>query len=605
MKKVKYIGRILLFAVSLLPFYEPATPGWLSQARILAKTGYFTPPEKYESFADKWKIVAGFDEKGKPRSALAAVEEILALAQKKRNAPQIVKAQIHRVKYLMTIGEKEHPDILAMLENETSRAAFPEKQILQSILADAYWNYFSANRYMFYSRTQTRNFKENDISTWSLDRIFSRIITLYRASLSEPEDLRKIPLGLIDEILVKGNVPRVCRPTLYDFLAHRAVDFFMIEENQLAKPAHDFEIDSADYFKPAEDFARLPITGNDPSSLRYNAALILQDLTRIHLKGRYADPDALAEVELKRLKFALDKAVMQEKDSLYIKALRALENRFADRPCSGLASYEIAQWYRAKGNEWKDGDPDDHQWSIKKSVEIAREVIRRFPDSEAALLCRPLTVIDKSLSIVTEKVDVPSRPFRALVKYKNIGLLYLRTVRLSPGLTEYLGAGNDTNEQKAARLAAMDPVKEWSLSLPDNGDLREHSAEIKIAGLAPGSYALLAGTDKSFSYNKNAVAFMVMAVSNLSFVHRVSPSGGALFYIFSRDRGLPLENVKATIIERRYDYSVSRYVTRITGRLASGKKGFLGFPLGRDRRDFYGEKGIILVKENDYPKAEF
>lgn len=603
MKKLKRAA-LILSVVFTLPLYDHLSPAGPPAKESRSPGPSYTVPGKFDSYAGAWKTVKGFDEKSKPRSALEGVENILARAKKERNAPQIVKAQIYRVKYIMAIGEKEHPDVIRMLEKETSAAAFPEKQILKSLLAEVYWNYFSAHRRTFYNRSDTADLKEEDVSTWSLGRIMERIIVLHRGALEGADDLRKVPLGLMDDILVRGTAPREYRPTLYDFLAHRAVDFFMIDENQLTRPAYDYEIDSPGYFGTAEGFAGMKVTARDATSLRYNAMIILQELTRFHLKDLPSEPSALVEVELKRLQFANENAVIPEKDTLYINALRALEKRFTAHPSSALVSCEVARWYRARGLEWKEGDPSDHRWSIVKSSDIAQDVIRRFPGSEGALLCRPLTVIDRSLSLMTEKVNIPRRPFRALVKYKNLGRVYFRAVALTEQDYEYLNASYESTAVKLDRLLTMKALQEWDSALPDDGDLREHAVEVRMPPLGEGYYAILAGTDKTFSYNKNAVAYMATAVSNLSFVHRVSLKEGAVFYVLDRSTGEPLRDVSATITERTYDNAKSRYVTSDVANLVSDKNGRVVFPMDKKDRH-YSTLGIILRKDRDRLGSEF
>ncbi len=604
MKRLKRAALTVSLAIMLLPVYDPPSRGGSTAVDRQPRSEAYRAPAHYDAYADAWGTVRGFDEKSKPRSAMEAVEKILARAKKERNVPQIVKAQVHRVKYIMAIGEKEHPDLLRMLEKETAAASFPEKQILRSIMAEAYWNYFSANRWTFYSRTETAGLKEEDVSTWSLGRIMGRIVDLYRGSMEGADGLKQVPLGLMGDILVRGSAPREYRPTLYDFLAHRAVDFFMIDENQLTRPAYDYEIDSADYFGAAESFAAMKVTARDASSLRYNAMIILQELTRFHLKDLPTEPAALVDVELKRLRFVRDKCVVPEKDTLYFSALQDLEKRFGGHPSSGLVSYEIARWYRAMGQEWKEGDPGDHRWSIKKSVSIAGDVARRFPGSEGALLCRPLTVIDKNLSLMTEKVNEPRKPFRALVKYRNLARVYFRTVRLTAEEHEYFNTSYDAASVKLNNLLKMKAIHEWDVALPDDGDLRDHAAEARVPPLDEGYYAVLAGTDRSFSYSKNAAAYMTIAVSNLSFTHRVSLREGAIFYIFNRGTGEPLKNVNATITERKYDYSKSRYVTSVAARLVSDKNGRVVFPMDAKDR-YYRTLGIILQKDKDRLASDF
>lgn len=605
MKKLQRAGIMSICIAFLIILCDPAMnagPGKTKKKGAGQRAKVTTVTDEYY---EKWKIVEGHDSKGKPRSALEEVEKILALAKKERNAPHAVKALIYRVKYTMQIGEKEHPEILRMLEKEAAAAQPPEKQVLQSLLAEAYWNYFAAHRYQFYNRTATVNFKEDDIATWSLGKLLERVSALHTGSLAGSAELKKIPLGMMDALIIRGSAPRGYRPTLYDFLAHRAVDFFMNDESKLTVPAYEFEIDSADYFKPAEQFASLKLSAKDASSLRFNALLVLQELTRFHLADGDGDPGALVDVELKRLMYVRDKAVIPEKESLYIRAIQELERRHDGHESSALVSYEIARWFAARGGEWKEGDPDDHQWSVKKSADICAGTMRKFPVSEGARLCGPYTTIDKSLSITLEKINVAGKPFRALVKYKNINRLHLRLIPLSAGMMEYYRDSQDSMEKKVIRLLEIKPASEWSETLPDDGDLRTHSVEVPVPGQAFGHYALLGGTDGAFSMNGNAVAYMTTQVSNLSFVHRLSSEEGAVFHVYDRDSGEPVKDAAATVTERYYDYSKSKYVTRILGTPVSDSTGFLRVPLEMKSGYYYNTLNISLKKGKDSLQSDF
>jgi len=150
-----------------------------------------------ETYRSRWEAVEAFEEKDRPQSALKEAETILNLARRDRNAAQIVKAQIHRIKYLMQIGTHEHPAIIRLLEKEAGAAEFPERQILISLLAECYWNYFAANRYLFYKRTETTGMKEDDVATWSPGKLFDKTVALYLESLSPADKLKTVPIGTV------------------------------------------------------------------------------------------------------------------------------------------------------------------------------------------------------------------------------------------------------------------------------------------------------------------------------------------------------------------------------------------------------------------------
>jgi hypothetical protein len=61
---------------------------------------------------------------------------------------------------------------------------------LHSILAEAYWQYYQANRWIILERTETVNFVLDDIRTWDLKKIFGQIIKHYEISLENTEEFR-------------------------------------------------------------------------------------------------------------------------------------------------------------------------------------------------------------------------------------------------------------------------------------------------------------------------------------------------------------------------------------------------------------------------------
>ncbi len=68
-----------------------------------------------------------------------------------------------------------------------------------------------------------------------------KISSLFPASLNSIDTLKQTNLSPFDAIIIKGNV-RHLRPTLYDLLAHRALDYFKNDERGINKPAYAFEI---------------------------------------------------------------------------------------------------------------------------------------------------------------------------------------------------------------------------------------------------------------------------------------------------------------------------------------------------------------------------
>ncbi len=177
----------------------------------------------------------------------------------------------------------------------------PAKQILHSILADLYWQYYQQNRYRILDQTVVSTNTSEDIATWDALRFVEKTSQHYNASLKNSEILQKVSLKLYDPILQTADGSKQFRPTLYDFLAHRAIDFFMNDEASITKPIYQYVMQDAKLLETPEIFTGLKIATSDTLSFHYQAITILQQVEKFHQKDKDASP--LMDATLKRLEF--------------------------------------------------------------------------------------------------------------------------------------------------------------------------------------------------------------------------------------------------------------------------------------------------------------
>ena len=275
--------------------------------------------------------------KGLTQSALTEVNKIYATAKKEKNDAQVIKSLL----YKMELQEQKEEDAeiknIRELEKETNVTAQPARSILNSILATQYFSYLSRNRYQLYNRTKTINFKKEDIATWDIEDLHRKISSLYMESISNEKLLQETRLEKFDPIIIKGNA-RYLRPTLFDLLGHRALEYFKNDERYLKKPAYSFEINSAEAFAEAKRFATYRFITIDSFSLQHKALQLFQRLIEFHLHDQ--GPGALIDVDIERLRFVNSYGVMENKDTLF---LRALENLATNYP-NQKETDEV--WYR-------------------------------------------------------------------------------------------------------------------------------------------------------------------------------------------------------------------------------------------------------------------
>jgi len=598
-----------LAAVAMGYFFLPSVP-----KIVFPKTELLIFP-KGSSFEKEWKKVDSLTNKGLTQSALKVVEGIYAKAKSDNNASQIVKAVIHRIKLESQMEEYSLQNSIDKLNAEIKDSKYPLKPVLHSVLAELYWSYYENNRWKFQNRTQTVNFNMDDINTWDLKTIVDQTVKQYQLSLKDVDSLKRTPLNIYDDVLthddynLKGKPAstRKLRASLFDFLAHRAVDFYMNEEPDIIKPSYKFELNSESYFWNYNDFTKLKIENKDSLSLKFYGIKLLQDIISFH--NNASDAEALIDADLKRLKFVKNKSIVEGKDSLYLQALQDLEKKFIQSPASAEISYEIALVYNEKGSKYQPLVSDENKWEKKTALAICEDAIKRFPDSYGASNCKYLESLikTKSLAFNVEEGNLPNKAFRARIQYSNLNKVYLRVIeedadKFSKNIENYYG------EKLIKKFLSEKTVKEWSFDLPNDGDYQSHSVEIKVDGLPLGHYVLLAGSDKNFSYEKNGVAYGNCFVTELSYVQRRTEDGGYDFTVMHREKGNPLKDVKAQLWYQKYDYLLRNYYYSKGDNFLTDENGafhvppspdeyrnyYIEFTSGNDK--LYSDNGIYLYK---------
>ncbi|NJN77695.1 MAG: hypothetical protein HC803_04665 [Saprospiraceae bacterium] len=329
-----------------------------------------------DTYPELWAKVDSLDRIGQPKSALEIVDKIYEKATKEENPTQIIKATFYMNRYNAMLEEDGLAKAINRMSEQVEKASFPVKPILQSMLAEAYHGYFTNQQWKIRNRSTTVNFDKTDIQTWSEKDFVDKTIELYLASLSD-ERIKQVKLTDFSEILYYADRDGIAlRSTLYDFLAHRAVDYFANEQTYLTQPAYQFTIDKSEYFAEAEAFSKLKIETKDTESLKHKAMLLYQDLIKMHLND--ADKSALIDVDLKRLSFVYNNYNGVGKNNFYEATLQNMQKRYLDNPMSAEIAALIANLYIQDAPKFNHNisDAKDYKWHFKTAHAIATDAIK-------------------------------------------------------------------------------------------------------------------------------------------------------------------------------------------------------------------------------------
>ncbi|OJV17648.1 MAG: alpha-2-macroglobulin [Dyadobacter sp. 50-39] len=510
---------------------------------------YGQTPVKY--YAKEWKAVDELVGKGLDKDALEQIRTIYQLAKKEKQEAQIIKAAVYMVFVQNENRENSIETAIAELEKELLNTSGQAKAIYQSLIAAQYYAYYQRIRWQLYDRTATNRFDKNDIATWGSEDFHNKIGGLYLESIHEEGLLKETPLGPYDALIIKGNM-RKLRPTLYDLLAFRALSYFSSTELNVKKPQYAFEIADASAFDPAADFVHRKFETRDSASLEHQALLLYQKLIAFHQQD--AEPDALIDADLARLQYVRQKSVHPDKDSLYYMSVNHVAQQYQSTPAAAQAWYLKAQWLNDRGNRYRPGKDTTWRYETAKAAEICEKIISENPETEGGINAFNLlhAIRNLQLTMTMERVNIPGKPFLALVNFKNIPVLHIRLIKAdTAALTDFEGYDY---ENKFKKLTAAPAIRAWTQPLPDTRDFQQHSVEIKIDALPIGDYILLAGTDEAFRDGHTILAARLFHVSNLSFIEKSNH-----YFVLDRDSGRPVAGAAVQLWRHNYNNSTRKY----------------------------------------------
>ncbi|MCG2461746.1 alpha-2-macroglobulin [Flavobacteriaceae bacterium F89] len=494
-----------------------------------------------DSYQTLWKNVEKLEGEALTKSALEVVKTIFQKAEKENNSAQIVKSLLYTSKYALILEEDAQLTIVARFKKEIVKSEFPTKNVLESYLANLYWQYFQQNRYKFYNRTHTGSkIDSSDFRTWDLVALFDEINLHFANSLKNTAQLQKIDLQDYSEIIDRQKDSERYRPTLFDILAHTALEFYKSDENNITRPADKFEIDDPEYLCEASSFAALQIPLKDSTSLHARALQVYQELVRFHKNDH--SPEPLVQVDLERLKFIHQNAVFTDKDHQYLEVLKNSGQHYRGKPVSGLYQYEIALLFNQWGSSYEPETQETNRWKRKKAVELCDSVIKNFPKSRGAEQCAALklSILNPTLTIQSE-LNVPIQtPSRLLVNYKNYDRINFTAYSISKSQRQKLRKLYPEQKQLSF-IKKLGISKQWEATLKNEKDYQNHGTEILLPSFANGYYIVLAEpeTDDKFVIPGNAFAYSLLQVANMALVEN-STDIADIFQVIDRNDGRPI-----------------------------------------------------------------
>lgn len=503
---------------------------------------FLTLPHAGGNTIPEWASVEKAINEGLPQTAIDHLKKIIPEAMKQGKLGEAVKALTQSIVLEGNIQGNKAEEKVTRLEKEIETAAPDLQPILRVVLAHWYWHFFQQNRWRFLNRSATSgDFNEVDFTTWDLPRLFRKIGGLFDEVLLEEEKLQAVPITDFQDFLEAGNQPDDLRPTLFDFFAQQALEFYTSGEQAAASPEDAFVLEAAGpVLDELSAFLAWEPKTTDLGSPKLKAVRLFQRLAKHHLSGK--NLGACLDVDLARLRWAANTAVGETRGERYRKQLALLASEYKDHPLSSLAlAYQAREWQTAGEN--------------LAAYALADEGRKRFPQSNGGNECENLIRQLEARALAVQCERVAGRPLPELkIEYTNIDQVHFRLIAV-PDWKKLLNAERYSPEtpewEERKSILQARPTKEWQVKLPPTPDYRPRSEIASFPEMPPGFYYLAASWKDDFSDEGNAVRLSSVWVTSLAVVIR-SRNEFIEGLTVDNESGEPLSGVKIDFFEYVY-----------------------------------------------------
>ena len=482
-----------------------------------------------------WKQVEQAQKKGLPKSAATLLTQIYDSAVVDKEFAEATKAICYQIRIEGQINQPEMPYSIRRLQAELPKLHEEVQPLARVIQAHWFLTYYYQNRWQIQQRSQTAQSPSDDFETWDSARLLDEVDTLLQASLASSDKLKELPIARFDKLLKKGTMPDTYQPTLYDFIAHQAAQFYALDE-QVTRAQDDFEL-AADspIFADTQAFLQWqPNSESKSPSLR--AISIYQELLNFHADDE--DPTAKLYADLQRIRLGARVGVGDDDGSRYRAALQRFADQNVKHEISAAAlSFQAQSW--------------SHNGDLVKAREVATVGMQRFPESPGGKRCFNLVqrVERPQLSLTAEQIW-NGEEVEIQATHANLPEVHFRLVPFDYRNWKW---GNSVvpsiDRKNVQEYTQKKPAASWTAQLPAADDFKPRTDPVPAnTDVAPGSYLLIASTDKEFGKDNNILSATHVWVSDLNVVSRESgeDDGGQ---VFNAIKGTPVSGAKVSVYQ--------------------------------------------------------
>lgn len=491
--------------------------------------------------------------------------------------PEEIARMITQYEQLLQREDNGFDTVYCAIQQQIKRQTDPAAvAVWHTCMAELLRGYYQENQWKIMDRTPVEGAVPEDPKVWDLQTMAKQIIYHFEKSLENETYLQQVPIKDYEAILNKLS-EEAYRPTLYDFLAFRALDFLDEYEVELPLPIETFDVNNGKYWSENEVFANIVIQSPDEYSFPFLSLSIMQKLTQMHLKD--VDKRALLDVTMRRFGYLADNSTLEESGALELEVLNKLEQTYRGQKGYEMIALSLGRFYEKRGERCDDPQRyPECRLDLVKAMEWYKKTMDADSTSVEAKQARRYNAAIKTplLSLSMNQVITDQQNLLS-IRYKSTSVdeVQIKIVPISE--KEYLKqiGAHQWEKFKIQREKYKSFIYQTTVKLPDDGDYRTKTGHFLLPPLKKGTYVVLATSKKDW-YKQEICSEGFIQVTNLDAVVRYNGKDMEVLVV-DRITGAPVSNAQVAeevYSDRQYErlLKTNRYVTNKEGKCVWEKK---------------------------------
>lgn len=497
----------------------------------------------------QWKQIESLKEKGKYNEALKQTRSVFKMAQDENNSVQMIKATIHQFNYSQQFEEDAIVKAIHEIETLKQEAKGAERALLETALSDLYLFYYRNNSWEIDNRQDIEGTRPADMAYWTKKHFTTEIESLLESSLSQEKALKETSSEYWKEIFVNDSLGFEVFPTLYDFVAWKAIGFYQDYDFQNRAKEDLLVLNDPKLFGDLEQFLMIDLKDYKDDFFKVKILQLYQKLLKTHEGRKTYKP--LMFTESKRLDFVNSNGLIDGKDSLVSMTVKKEFDKYKSREGSEFLAQKLLNIYKHS----------DEESDLRKASDLCKQMIKlnrntKYFKYEMDQIHRP------DLNLDMKNILLPNQAEFVKFSYKNMDEVWIKIVRVS--------FDDEFSRFKPSDFLQFPEIVNYHKTLEKEKQLSVKKALMELPPLTYGRYAIIVSNKKDFSDKESLLNALVFQVTQLDMI-RLDVNNQ--FLVVERETGKPLENVTVDVYSSQYEYSSRKRVERHEKTLKSDKDG--------------------------------